>query len=280
MQLFISDLDGTLLNTKAQISSETAQIINSLIEKGLNFSIATARSVDTARDILKPLNLKLPVILDNGAFIYDIKKNKYILSNYLDRKTIIEVLKIFKSYNVSPIIYRNFQDIKCEIYYRGIFCSGEKFFIENSFKENDRRLKLVNDFTEDLVESLSKIIAIGSDERLRKIYEAVKSIDGVTVNYYKDVYSKEYFLEISNKKSSKKEGVRFIKNYVKADKLICFGDNLNDCAMFEEADLGYAVKNAAEGLKEMASGVIGMNEENGVADFLKNYYFKKLNSNL
>ncbi|MBP0980277.1 MAG: HAD family phosphatase, partial [Oscillospiraceae bacterium] len=69
--LYISDLDGTLLNSDAQISQYTADTLNSLIEKGLLFSYATARSYITAGRITKDITARFPLILYNGAFVLD-----------------------------------------------------------------------------------------------------------------------------------------------------------------------------------------------------------------
>lgn len=54
-----------------------------------------------------------------------------------------------------------------------------------------------------------------------------------------------------------------------ATKLVCFGDQLNDVSMFEITDEKYAVANAHPKLKEMATKVIGGNDEKGVAAYLK-----------
>ena len=78
MKLYISDLDGTLLNNEMMLSEETIEIINSLLEKGLNFTFATARSMDSVEKITNPLKLNLPFVIYNGGAIYDPKKEKYI----------------------------------------------------------------------------------------------------------------------------------------------------------------------------------------------------------
>ena len=78
MTLFVSDLDGTLLNNSAEVSKESAILLNKSIESGINFTIATARTPATIVNILKDINIKLPIITMNGAAIYDIKNNKYL----------------------------------------------------------------------------------------------------------------------------------------------------------------------------------------------------------
>lgn len=47
--LYVSDLDGTLLRSDETISEYTSNIINSLIDRGMIFSYATARSLITAK---------------------------------------------------------------------------------------------------------------------------------------------------------------------------------------------------------------------------------------
>ena len=67
--LYVSDLDGTLLDGDGQLPEDSVKRINRLIDKGLNFTIATARNYDSAYPLLKGLNLKHPVILFNGVYL-------------------------------------------------------------------------------------------------------------------------------------------------------------------------------------------------------------------
>jgi hypothetical protein len=65
--LYISDLDGTLLNGDTEVSRYSAGRLNSMMAGGAEFSIATARTAATAKHILSGLDLALPVVLMNGA---------------------------------------------------------------------------------------------------------------------------------------------------------------------------------------------------------------------
>ncbi|MCD7873365.1 MAG: HAD family hydrolase, partial [Clostridiales bacterium] len=67
--LYISDLDGSLMNSSGKISNFSVSAINKLIERGINFSFATARSGYTAFPITEKININMPVIIYNGAFI-------------------------------------------------------------------------------------------------------------------------------------------------------------------------------------------------------------------
>lgn len=83
--LYVSDLDGTLLNSDVKISENSKNIINSLIEKGMNFTVATARSLVSASDKIEGLNLKLPVVVYNGTFTMMKDTGKIVNSNYFNK---------------------------------------------------------------------------------------------------------------------------------------------------------------------------------------------------
>ena len=69
--LYVSDLDGTLLRSNQSLSDYTIQTLNKLVENGMVFSYATARSYVTSQKVTKGLNAKIPLIIYNGAFIID-----------------------------------------------------------------------------------------------------------------------------------------------------------------------------------------------------------------
>lgn len=269
MKLFVSDLDGTLLNSNAEISEESIEIINDLIDKGLNFTIATARSLNSVEKIILPLKLTLPIILNNGVFIYDALLQKNILSNLLDKITVIEIIDILKAYNINPFIYKATNKNENKIYYKGIFNDGEEFHIKNRSNKGDKRFILIDEFSSEMFEDVITIIAIGSAEYLTKVHEFLVQRQDISIHYYKDVYFETYYLEIANSGATKSAALEYLKEYLKVDELTCFGDNLNDCSMFKLADYKYAVGNANETLKKMATEVIGSNDEDGVAKFLK-----------
>lgn len=86
--------------------------------------------------------------------------------------------------------------------------------------------------------------------------------------FYSDNYTGCYFLEILSSKVNKGISAEFVKNYIKADRMVAFGDNLNDIPLFRHADECYAVENANEKLKEIATGVIGRNDDDAVAEYI------------
>ena len=67
--LYVTDLDGTLLEPDKSIKPDNLKLINQLIEEDVNITYATARSLTTAKQVIGDINFKLPIIVQNGTFI-------------------------------------------------------------------------------------------------------------------------------------------------------------------------------------------------------------------
>lgn len=275
MELFVTDLDGTLINSKREVPKKSLEILNKLIENGINFTVATARTPATAVEILQNLNLKLPVALMNGVLIYDTKELKYIDIKAIEKETVNKVLDIFKAYNKNPLVY-GVKDNHLWVYHKEF----ENVYEYNFYKERaDKNLKTfvnVENYNGSLSDSnVINFVAFDNYEKIKAIAEEVKCIEGITVNYYKDVYEDCYFLEAYSSEASKANGIKYLSKYIEYSKVICFGDNLNDIPMFELANEAYATANATEEIKKIATEVIGSCEDNGVAEFLADRFKNK-----
>ena len=276
MELFVTDLDGTLLNSNREVSENSRLIINNLIDKGVNFTVATARTPATAVEILDGLNLDTPVALMNGVLIYDIKKQKYIDIKAIKDESVNKVLEILNSFNKNPLVY-GIKDNHLWVYHKDFDNPCEyNFYKERMDKPLKTFLKIL-DYNEAIKDSkIINFVVFHEKKIIEQIYNELKKVEGIFANYYEDVYYPgSYFLEIHSSEASKAEGIRFLSKYVNHDKLITFGDNLNDLPMFEISDECYATANAVSKVKDVASGVIGSCNEDGVAKFLEEYYKNK-----
>ena len=85
------------------------------------------------------------------------------------------------------------------------------------------------------------------------------------------MYSGDYWFEIQPEMATKGNGILQLKEMLGCDKVICFGDGVNDTEMFLASDECYAVSNADENLIKIATGVIESNTDDGVAKWLLKY---------
>ncbi|MDZ5253948.1 HAD family hydrolase [Clostridium sp. LIBA-8841] len=270
MDLFVSDLDGTLLNKDQIISDYSKRELNKLINTGVNFAIATARSPATVSEILEGINIKTPVVLMNGVMIFDVENKKYIDVKEIDKASVKEVIKILEEYNKTFFLY-GIKDDYLWVYHKDFTYDFEKEYYEERCNKPLKSFKKVESYLDVLEDNqIVNFVFFENDEAIAKeLFGKIMNVQGVTGNCYKDIYNDgAFFLDIYNKDASKANGIKFLADYVEHSKVITFGDGENDVPMFEIADECYALENASDDLKAIATEVIGNNNDDAVVKFL------------
>jgi len=269
--LYISDLDGTLLNGEQRLSEETIRTVNEWIAAGGHFSVATARSWDSAGHILAPLDLKLPVVLINGVFLYDPAERRYLHANLLDRQVAMEIIETEERLGLNPIVYTVDGNGQFKIYYKGLFNPSETNYVTDRLRTGDERFRLVTEHDIPADEQIMEVNAIGTEAELLEMYRLFSPRGSeVLCHFGPDIYTPGYhWLEMNHPRANKRDGVAQLKQLLQADRIVCFGDNLNDLPMFEIADEKYAMGNAHPLLIEKATARLATNVEHGVARYLQ-----------
>lgn len=264
--LYVSDLDGTLLNSKQQTSDFTNKTINRLISEGMIFSYATARSFKTSSKVTKGLNAVFSLVLYNGAFVLDGKSNEFIVSNIFDESFFILLDDLISS-NIYPIVY-SFIDGKEKFSYVSKKCSlaMSDFVLSRKGDSRNNPVSCVNDLRKG---TPFYITCMDTPKKLEPLYRKYRN--DYHCIYSTDIYSGEQWLEIMPKKATKSNAVLQLKKLLNCDRIIAFGDGLNDIDMFKIADECYAVSNAVDELKAIATGIIDSNDNDGVAKWLLNH---------
>ncbi len=265
--LYISDLDGTLLNSQAELSEFTKDTINQLVSQGMNFTFATARTIYSAEPITKDLKLSVPCILNNGASVYNMQTGEYVKNNFIPEKTAEKIIRLFRSNNVCCFVFKFMNERLVTCYDRvedEYMCN---YIIERQNGFNQPFIRCDN-VAEALDGRDIYINSVGPYESLLPIRNAVMEMDDADCAFYRDTYSEKWFLEIFSVESSKANGLKYLRNEYGFDKIVAFGDNLNDLSMFNEADIKIAVSNAQAELKQQADLIITSNSKDGVAKYL------------
>ncbi len=275
--LYITDLDGTLLNSKAELTKTSADAIKEVIKSGAMFSVATARTKATVLDIFKSVDLNMPIALMNGVSVYDTAKCTTAVNHSIDKSVAAEILKIYSSHNKHPMLYFS-KDDYLEIIYTEIDNVYQQEYITDRNSRKLKKFKKAEEYSLDNNEELLYIVSFDAPSQLQPIYDEIRELDGVVSCFYADNYTDCNFLETMNGSISKGTAALEIKKLAEADRIIAFGDNLNDIPLFLVADEAYAVSNAHEELKKIATGVIGSNDEDAVAEFIKIHAQESLKS--
>jgi len=234
-----SDLDGTLLNEKNQISEENLKAIEYFRNNGGKFMIATGRVPEAVRPVIGDITIDFPCICHNGCSVYDLEEEKYIEMTPLDEDAVDAAKKIIE---ISP---KSGVEVMT---YKGIY-------VTKSNHATDRHLKYekINFFEADGMENAPKpwlkILFAQEEEDT----ELIKREIAKTVYWDKYNFAKtyKYYYEIFNKNASKGTALEKIcKTYgIDLKNVIAIGDNENDISMLSVAGTGVAVENASEHVK-------------------------------
>ena len=268
--LYVTDLDGTLLDPEPKITEYTADTINPLIAEGMYFTFATARSFYSAIPITSAINVNVPCILMNGVSIYDIRNDRYVKNEFIAPSDSAEILRIFEKHGVHCFMYR-IEEGSLIAYYSELTTKVMQSFAEvrkHEYKKPFVQCRLADRADENTV----YFTTTGAYEELLPVKLEVERIAGVDIAFYLDVYNDAWYLELFSHKASKANAIRFIREEYGFDKVVAFGDNLNDLPMFEQADTKVAVGNARDEVKAAADYVIGTNSEDGVAEYLSGLF--------
>lgn len=267
--LYITDLDGTLLNSDKELSKYTINTINALIEKGIHFSIATARTAASTVKILGDLNIKMPIILMNGVVIYDLQCNKYIKIEEISEHAANTILGILNEHNISGFMYA-ISDEMLTTYYECLNTKALQDFHAERVKKYYKSFEQVDCFLNQTKgKKIIYFTLIDKFERLAVVLDSFKKLPDIDAVLYRDIYAEDlWYLEIHSKNASKHNAVKYIRESYGFDKIIGFGDNLNDLPLFKACDEGYAVSNAVPELKERSTGIIADNNSDAVARFI------------
>ena len=266
--LYISDLDGTLLNAQAELSEYAAKSLNHFIQNGVNFSIATARTGASALKLLSQVALNQPLILMNGVLIYDMEEERFVKREVLSFQARIKITEVMQKTGQAGLMYGLVGD-KMTTYYQHLEIKPLRDFVEERMQKFNKKFIKTDDFN-NVDADIIYFCFLNTKKNIDILHSELKKINEINFELYQDIYSPDlWYLEISKSGVSKYSGIMFLREKYGFEKIIGFGDNLNDIPLFKACDEAYAVSNAKPEVKSMATAVIGTNHEDGVIKWLE-----------
>lgn len=257
MKFVVSDLDGTLLQPDHLVSDYTIKAIKKLIDKNVDFVIATGRGKQGVQHILNQLKMDIYLICNNGANIYD-KNGNTIFEGIIPPDISSAILKTIKENN---LFYSAFRE---EIFYRDKD-DKEQYTSRELFSETViDDLNNCPDLNKIIVTNDNPEVIIKINDILREKYDSLVEI----------TISQPTCMDISPKGCTKGTALKHIAELFKVTTkdFMAFGDGENDLDMLRTAGHPVIVANAQEIVKKEFSTVTESNIDNGVAKYIKRYF--------
>lgn len=269
-------MDGTLLNSKQEVSEKNLEAIQKALDSGVEVVIATGRSYEEAMSVLRESGLQLPIICANGAEIRT-KEGEVVKAHPLDHriaKQAAEVLnhagvyyEIYTSEGTYTVDYDKGVEIIIDIFTTANPELSRELVEEESKHRYDKGLIHIVDSYEPILngeKTIYKLLVFHKDHSfLDQVEEKLKQIDNLEVTS-----SAFGNLELMNTQAQKGIALaEFVEEKgISLQHTMAVGDNYNDLSMFQVVGRSVAMGNANEDIKERCTHVTLRNDESGVGE--------------
>ena len=268
IKVIATDMDGTLLDPKGQLDlPRLEKILDKLDQCDIRFVIATGNEVHRMRQLLGHLAERVVLVVANGARIFE--NNELIQAQTWDDAMVDRALAHFKG--------RECQDQFVVTAMNGgfvkkgtVFTELDKFMTPEMIEKLYQRMNFVNEFDSNLFGGVLKMSMVVGEERLDSVLQEINDLfDG----HVRAVSSGYGCIDILQDGIHKAWGlVELLKRWnLKPEQIMAFGDSENDIEMLELAGISYAMENAEEAVKRVATKVAPANSQAGVYKVLENW---------
>ena len=268
IRVIATDMDGTLLDPKGQLDlPRLEKILDKLDQCDIRFVIATGNEVHRMRQLLGHLAERVVLVVANGARIFE--NNELIQAQTWDDAMVDRALAHFKG--------RECQDQFVVTAMNGgfvkegtVFTELDKFMTPEMIEKLYQRMQFVDEFDSNLFGGVLKMSMVVGEERLDSVLQEINDLfDG----HVRAVSSGYGCIDILQDGIHKAWGlVELLKRWnLKPEQIMAFGDSENDIEMLELAGISYAMENAEEVVKEIATKVAPANSQAGVYKVLENW---------
>lgn len=264
IRLIATDLDGTLLNSRKELTPRTLRAIKRAAEAGIEFVPATGRFYRGCPEELRKLHFIRYAVVINGACVYDVKNDSFIHRTDIPAADAVRIFDIVKNF---PAEY--------ECYAEGWGYAPKDLAARiDEFTESDfarRIVKTLRTTVSDLsayvtehFDGVHKIQMFTDDKSV--LAAAACAVHEVYPDYL-ITHALDCNLEINSPKAGKGNALKALASHLglSMDQVMVFGDGNNDISMLKAAGCGVAMANAMPEVKAVADRVTLSCDEEGVA---------------
>jgi len=261
-KILLADMDGTLLDSKKQISARNIEALRYFTAHGGRFGVATGRSQSDAYRFLKDVPLNFHSIFQNGSILYDVHAKAPIKALYLPKEGLLPLIN--DTLQMHPTVGIQLHTVNHAYYLSNKEQMNWDYLANHSSELPFVTLREIQD------ENWTKILFSGNRDQLKWLEQHSKAL--IQNGRIHAVYSETYFFEVLPKSSNKGTMVKEIQKLMDAPhEIYAVGNFYNDLEMIQTADKGFLVDNAPQSLKELHDLICSHHDEDAIADIIYNH---------
>ena len=264
------DVDGTLLNTRAEIPRENIEAIHDAIAAGVHVALVTGRSYPFVRPIADPLPSSVTLIVSNGAIERGMDGSRRA-SRLLDRTVARVVLDATKPYrHAAALVFDRDADRQVMFETMDWEHPGRRAY----WRRNQSLIAQSVPLEDALVEDPIQVMFNGGVEPMRLLVDALQRNDGTfAVSLTEYVHRDFSLVDVTAPAATKGRALAWRAEQlgVTRDEVMAVGDNFNDLEMLEYAGLPVVMANAVDGLKTRGWAITADNEHAGLAEAIRRF---------
>jgi Cof subfamily protein (haloacid dehalogenase superfamily) len=275
IRLLALDLDGTLLNSRGELSERNFNAIRQARNVGVSVAIVTGRRFRDARPLALKLGLDVPVISHNGALTKHATTLETVKALLMPLDAAREVIEAGLSYGADALVSDDpdgpgllvYDHISDENVALVKYIEWSRRIVGDDPSETVRRVPSLREY---LDHEPIHIAFSGRCEPMARLAEGLRRHCGPKIRVLCTIYPKQNFtlVDVLHPCASKGTGVEAAaaELSIAAEEVMAIGDNHNDLEMLRYAGTGVVMANAesqllnAEEFFQTAS-----NDEDGVA---------------
>ena len=271
IKLIATDMDGTLLDPKGQVDlPRLEKILDQLEERGIRFVIATGNEIHRVKQLLGHLTERVVLIVANGARIFE--GNQLLQAQTWDDDMVNRALEFFKDRECQEqfvVTSMNGGFVKEGT----VFTQLENFMTPEMIELFYQRMNFVEELESHLFGGVLKMSLVVGEERSDSVLEEINQLFNGHVQAVSSGYG---CIDILQSGIHKAWGLQeLLKRWdIKAEEIMAFGDSENDVEMLQLAGIAYAMENADDKAKAVATDFAPSNSQAGVYQVLEDWLEK------
>lgn len=257
-KLIVLDLDGTLTNSKKEITVRNKETLLRAQQKGIRLVLASGRPTYGIVPLANELRMNEFggfILSYNGGEIINWETEELIYDNVLPNDVVPILYECARSHKLSILTYDG-AEIVTE--------NSQDPYVQKEAFLNKMAVRETNDFLSDITLPVAKCLIVGDPQELIQVEsELCIRLQG-QINVFR---SEPYFLELVPQGIDKAQSLAVLLKEldVAREEMIAIGDGYNDLSMIKFAGMGVAMGNAQEPVKKAAGYITLTNDEDGVA---------------